>query len=452
MNRWDWQKEAAQGAPQPAVFSDAVLTEERQTEEVDLELVGAVHARLITEIDPKKLAQLKPEQSREAVMLAARRTLTDVAPQVMGDSRDLILDAVADEVLGLGPIEKLVRDPVISEIMVNAPDHVYFEQDGIIYKSRINFRDDEHIMRIIQRIVAPLGRRVDEASPYVDARLPDGSRVNIVIPPITFHGPVITIRKFLGDKYTFADLVNVGTMSQNVADFLLKCIEAKLNTLISGGTGTGKTTLLNALSSAIGSKERIVTIEDPAELKLQQEHVISMEVRPANIEGRNEVTQRDLVRNALRMRPDRIIVGEVRGAEAFDMMQAMNTGHEGSLTTVHANSPRDALARIENMVLMAGFELPITAIREQIASALHLIIQITRMSDGTRKITSVTEITGQEGNTISMQDLFTFERQGVDAEGRIIGSLKPTGLRPHFLENFTAAGIDLPVQMFLRNA
>jgi pilus assembly protein CpaF len=327
---------------------------------------------------------------------------------------------------------------------------IYFEQAGVIYKTRIKFRDDEHIMRIIQRIVAPLGRRVDEASPYVDARLPDGSRVNIVIPPISYKGPLITIRKFLGDKYTISDLVGVNTVSGQLADFLEKAIQAKLNILISGGTGTGKTTLLNALSGHIGERERIVTIEDPAELRLQQEHVLSLEVRPANIEGKNEVTQRDLVRNALRMRPDRIIVGEVRGSEAFDMMQAMNTGHEGSLTTIHANTPRDALARLENMVLMAGYDLPITAIREQIASAIHLIIQISRMSDGSRKVVSATEITGHEGPTITMQDLFTFQRHGVDAEGRVLGDVVPTGIRPHFQHIFAAAGVDLPISMFLR--
>jgi pilus assembly protein CpaF len=335
--------------------------------------------------------------------------------------------------------------------MVNGPDLVYYEFAGVIYKSRIRFRDDDHIMRIIQRIVAPLGRRVDESSPYVDARLPDGSRVNVIIPPIAFSGPVLTIRKFVGDKFTIADLVETGTLSLTVAEFLARCVQTRLNILISGGTGTGKTTLLNALSAYIGERERIITIEDPAELKLQQEHIIGLEVRPPNIEGKNEVTQRDLVRNALRMRPDRILVGEVRGSEAFDMMQAMNTGHEGSLTTVHANSPRDALSRIENMVLMAGFDLPLHSIREQIASALHLIIQIARLSDGSRRITSVSEITGLEGPTITMQDLFVLERGGVDETGRIRGALVPTGIRPHFREYFAQAGVDLPLDMFLRS-
>jgi pilus assembly protein CpaF len=305
-------------------------------------------------------------------------------------------------------------------------------------------------MRIIQRIVAPLGRRVDESSPYVDARLADGSRVNAIIPPLAFKSPVLTIRKFVGDRYTRQDIVGVGTMTDNVGDFLDRAIRSRLNILISGGTGSGKTTLLNALSSSIPERERILTIEDPAELRLQQRHVIGLEVRPANIEGKNEVTQRELVRNALRMRPDRIIVGEVRGAEAFDMMQAMNTGHEGSLTTVHANTPRDALARIENMILMAGFDLPITAIREQIASALHLIVQIARMTDGTRKIVSVSEVTGIEGPTVTLQDLFTFRRTGIAADGKVLGELLPTGLRPHHGDKFEAAGIDLPISMFVR--
>ena len=452
MSNWEWQNEAGRAfAPEPEAYITGVMVDERDGEGPDMALINAVHQRLITEIDPQRLYQLERPQAYEAVVTAARRTLADIAPNVVGAARDGVLDAVADEVLGLGPIEKLVRDPVVSEIMVNGPELVYFEQAGVIYKSRIRFRDDEHIMRIIQRIVAPLGRRIDEASPYVDARLPDGSRVNAIIPPISYRGPLITIRKFLGDKYTVADLVGVGTMSEQVADFIAKAIQAKLNILISGGTGTGKTTLLNALSAYIGDRERIITIEDPAELKLQQEHVLGLEVRPANIEGKNEVTQRDLVRNALRMRPDRIIVGEVRGSEAFDMMQAMNTGHEGSLTTIHANTPRDALARLENMILMAGYELPMYAIREQVASALHLIIQISRLSDGTRKVVSVTEITGQEGNTISMQDLFLFERRGTDPEGRILGATAPTGIRPHFQNVFAAAGIDLPVEMFLRS-
>ena len=452
MSNWQWQMDGGRAfAPEPDFMPEG-FDDDRPDEELDLNMVNAVHTRLIAEIDPQRLYKLERPQAYEAIITAARRTLAEVAPNIVGTARDGILDAVADEVLGLGPIEKLVRDPAISEVMVNGPELIYFEQAGVIYNSRIRFRDDEHIMRIIQRIVAPLGRRIDEASPYVDARLPDGSRVNAVIPPISYRGPLITIRKFLGDKYTIADLVGVETMSPQVANFLAKAIEAKLNILISGGTGSGKTTLLNALSSSIGSTERIITIEDPAELKLQQEHVLGLEVRPANIEGKNEVTQRDLVRNALRMRPDRIIVGEVRGSEAFDMMQAMNTGHEGSLTTIHANTPRDALARLENMVLMAGYELPIFAIREQMASALHLVVQIARLSDGSRRVVSVTEVTGQEGNTITLQDLFLFQRSGTGEDGRVIGTTVPTGIRPHYHNMFQAAGVDLPIEMFLRSA
>ena len=328
---------------------------------------------------------------------AARALIASEMPGVVGFSRDELIAAVCDEILGFGPIEPLLQDPTISEVMVNAPDTVYFEKEGRLYLSPIRFRDDAHIMRIIERILAPLGRRVDESSPMVDARLPDGSRVNIIVPPVAPKSPTITIRKFRADKMTMDDLVAVGAMTHELAEFLRACVQAQLNTIISGGTGSGKTTLLNALSGYIPDTERIVTIEDPTELKLQQAHVVTLEARPASLEGRGEVTQRDLVRNSLRMRPDRIIVGEVRGPEAFDMMQAMNTGHEGSISTVHANTPRDALARIENMILMASLDLPSRAIREQIASALHVIIQISRLSDGTRKVTHVSEVVRHGG-------------------------------------------------------
>jgi pilus assembly protein CpaF len=452
MRRWDWQQDSAfMGHQEAIVYPQQADGKSWEGEgSVDLDLIHEVHQRLIAEIDPKKLESLPKPQARDAVMAAAKRILSDIAPSAVGEFREAVVDAVADEVLGLGPIEKVVADPAVSEVMINSPTQVYWEEAGVIYKSRIRFRDEDHIMRVAQRIVAPLGRRIDEASPYVDARLADGSRVNIIIPPVAYRSPVITIRKFLGDKYTIADLAATGTMSDEVADFIGKAIVAKLNIVFSGGTGTGKTTLLNAFSAFIPERERILTIEDPAELKLQQEHVIGLEVRMANIEGRNEVTQRDLVRNALRMRPDRIIVGEVRGSESFDMLQAMNTGHEGSMTTVHANSARDALARIENMMMMAGYDLPIRVIREQVASALHLVVQISRFSDGSRKIVSVSEITGMEGQTVTMQDLFVFERRGLDAEGKVLGSLVPTGIRPHHLEKFTAAGIDLPIAMFAR--
>jgi pilus assembly protein CpaF len=327
--------------------------------------------------------------------------------------------------------------------MVNAPDEVYFERDGIIYLSALRFRDKDHIMLAIDRIIAPLGRRVDESSPYVDARLPDGSRVNIVIPPLLPRSPAITIRKFRPDKYQMEDLVANGTLSQALSDFLRVCVQLRLNIVVSGGTGTGKTTILNALSAFIPERERIITIEDPIELKLQQRHVLSAEARPPNIEGKNEVTQRDLLRNSLRMRPDRIIVGEVRGSEAFDMLQAMNTGHEGSLTTVHANSPRDALARIENMVLMAGFDLPARSIREQMASAFHLIVQLSRFADGSRRIVGVSEVVSMEEGTVTMQELFVFETDSVSEDGKIVGEIKNTGVMPNFADRFKKAGIPI---------
>jgi len=364
-------------------------------------------------------------------------------PSLLGDDREEVVRRVIDEAVGYGPIEPLLADPSISEVMVNAPDEVYYERDGIIYLAPHRFRDAQHIMRIVERIIMPLGRRVDESSPYVDARLPDGSRVNVVIPPLVPKSPVLTVRKFRPDKYHVSGLVANGTLTPGMADFFRACVQQRLNTVISGGTGTGKTTLLNAISEYIPSRERIVTIEDPIEMKLQQTHVISMEARPPNIEGRNEVTQRDLVRNALRMRPDRIIVGEVRGAEAFDMLQAMNTGHEGSLTTVHANSPRDALSRIENMVLMAGFDLPVRAIREQIASALHLVVQLVRYSDGKRRVSNVSEITGLESGVVTMQELYRFEQRGITEDGGIVGELVPTGITPTFADRFRKAGIEL---------
>jgi pilus assembly protein CpaF len=351
-------------------------------------------------------------------------------------------------VLGLGPLEPLLRDPSVSEIMVNAPDRVFYERNGKITLSPARFRDSEHVMRIIDRIVAPTGRRLDESSPMVDARLPDGSRVNVVVPPIAPDCPVLTIRKFRQDKLKIDDLIASGSMTRALADFILACVRGKLNVIISGGTGTGKTTLLNALSAAIPDGERIVTIEDPTELRLQQLHVVTLEARPPGLEGRNAVTQRDLVRNALRMRPDRIIIGEVRGPEAFDMLQAMNTGHDGSISTVHANTPRDALARIENMVLMANLDLPVRAIREQVASAVDLIIQVTRHPDGGRRITYVTEVAGMEGDVITAQDVFRFEQRGVDPDGRLIGDFVASGIRPGFMAKLEDNGIRLPHEVF----
>jgi pilus assembly protein CpaF len=404
-------------------------------------LVAELHRKLLQEIDLNALASRSPEASRASVESTVRSLVAESGAALYGEAKEAVIKALLDEVVGLGPIQPLVDDPTISEIMVNAPEEIYYERDGIIYSSSAHFQDTAHIMRIVDRIIAPLGRRVDESSPYVDARLADGSRVNVVIPPLIPRSPTITIRKFRSDKYTIQDLIANDTLDERLAEFLQACVKLRLNIVISGGTGTGKTTLLNALSMYLPAKERIITIEDPVELKLQQRHVISMEARPANIEGRNEVTQRDLVRNALRMRPDRIIVGEVRGGEAFDMMQAMNTGHEGSLTTVHANSTRDALSRIENMVLMAGLDLPLRAIREQVGSALHLIIHLARFADGRRRVILVSEITGLEGDVVTMQDIFRFEQFGVAEDGRVLGHLEPTGIVPSFAETFARSGI-----------
>ncbi len=408
-----------------------------------------LHELLIEELEQGALDGMPPDKQREAVRKAARELISQENIQVSG-SRDELIESVADEVLGLGPLEPLLRDPSVSEVMVTGLDRIYYELNGRILRSSARFRDNRHAMRIIERIVAPLGRRIDESSPMVDARLPDGSRVNITIPPVSPKAPTITIRKFMADKMRMADLIAVGSLSEETAEFLAMCVRAHLNIIISGGTGTGKTTLLNALSSFIPNTERIITIEDPAEVKLQQEHVITLESRPPSMEGKNAVTQRDLVRNTLRMRPDRIIVGEVRGPEAFDMLQAMNTGHDGSISTVHANTPRDAVARLENMVLMAGMDLPQRAIRDQIASAVHLFVQVSRLQDGSRRVSHVTEVSGMEGDTVTLQDIFLFELDHVDADGRVHGALRPTGIRPNFASKFALAGIELPPDIFDR--
>ncbi|MGI8927507.1 MAG: CpaF family protein [Tepidiformaceae bacterium] len=407
-----------------------------------------LHELLIEELEHGALEGLAPHKQREGVIKAAKELLVQEGMQLGGASKDELLDAVADEVLGLGPLEPLLRDPAVTEVMVNDLDRIFYEQEGRVFRSPARFRDRQHVMRIIERIVAPLGRRIDEASPMVDARLPDGSRVNITIPPVSPMAATITIRKFRADKMRMADLIAAGSMSEATAEFLAMCVRAKLNVIISGGTGTGKTTLLNALSAFIPNTERIITIEDPAELRLQQDHVITLEARPPSMEGKNQVHQRDLVRNSLRMRPDRIIVGEVRGSECFDMLQAMNTGHEGSISTVHANTPRDAIARLENMVLMAGMELPAKAIREQICSAIDVFIQVARLQDGSRKVSHVTEVSGMEGDTITLQDVFVFKLERVDDDGHVRGSMQPTGIRPGFADKFAMAGIEFPNHLF----
>jgi len=364
------------------------------------------------------------------------------------DMRQLIFKDVLNDLLGYGPIQPLLEDQDVTEVMVNGPKKVYVEKKGQLIKTTVAFDDDDHVQRIIDRIILPLGRRIDVDSPTVDARLPDGSRVNAVIPPVAIDGPSITIRKFSREKLTTEQLISFGSLTKNMADFLRACVLARLNILISGGTGSGKTTLLNVLSAFIPEKERIVTIEDAAELRLQQEHVVRMETKTANVDGHGAVSIRDLVRNSLRMRPDRIVVGECRGGEALDMLQAMNTGHDGSLTTLHANSPRDALARLETLVLMAGMDLPIKVVRQQISSAVDLIVQQTRLKDGNRKVTSITEVAGMEGETIVLTDVFKFEQTGVTTDGKVLGELKPTGIRPLFTPQLEAAGYKLGAEVF----
>ncbi len=413
-----------------------------------LELKGTLHSKVINEIDLESLNRLKEETARDQL----RKVILDVlqrekTPLTMTEREQMVTE-ILDEVFGLGPLQPLLADPTISDILVNGAQEVYIERRGKLERANVRFNDDDHLMRIIDRIVSRVGRRVDEASPMVDARLRDGSRVNAIIPPLALDGPSLSIRRFGTDPLTGHDIVDNGTLTPEMLDLLKACVEGKLNILISGGTGAGKTTLLNVLSGYIPSTERIITIEDAAELQLKQDHVVRLETRPPNIEGKGAIRQRQLVINALRMRPDRIVVGEVRGEEAVDMLQAMNTGHEGSLTTVHANTPRDALSRIETMVSMANLNLPDKAARQQIASAIHVVVQISRMPDGTRKVTNISELTGMEGPMVTMQDLFIFERQGYDENGKVRGKFKPAGIRPKFTEKLIGAGIRLPLDMF----
>jgi pilus assembly protein CpaF len=407
-----------------------------------------LHHRLIERLDLEALEQIKDEvEVVHQIRLAVGEFLREESTPLSQAEREEIVEQIVWEITGLGPIEPLFRDATISDILVNSAKDVFIERRGKLARVGTQFRNDAHLMAVIDRIVSRVGRRVDESSPMVDARLPDGSRVNAIIPPLALDGPVLSIRRF-GADLTVEQLIANGSMTMEMLQLLAGCVKARLNVLISGGTGSGKTTLLNALSSFIPSDERLVTIEDAAELRLQQEHVVRLETRPPNAEGRGEVVARDLVKNALRMRPDRIIVGEVRGAEALDMLQAMNTGHEGSLTTVHANSARDALSRLETMILMAGTNLPNRAMREQVSSALDLIIQASRLSDGTRRIISVTEVTGMEGEVVTTQEIYRFRRRGVSPEGRIVGQFEATGVRPAFTERLRVAGVELPSRMF----
>jgi pilus assembly protein CpaF len=405
-----------------------------------------VQNRLINELDPK-LDLSNQVEVRHQIEELFGKVADEEGLALTRAERVRMLEQITDEILGLGPLEPLLRDETITEVMVNGPQQVYIEREGRLEMTNVTFQNDEHVMKVIQRIISPIGRRIDESSPMVDARLADGSRVNAIIPPLSLVGPVLTIRKFAATPFTVEDLIRFGTATTEMFEFLEACVKARLNIFVSGGTGSGKTTMLNILSSFIPDDERIVTIEDAAELQLRQEHVVTLEARPSNIEGKGAIPIRELVRNALRMRPDRIVVGECRSAEALDMLQAMNTGHDGSMSTGHANTPRDMLSRLETMVLMAGMDLPLKAIREQIASAVDLIVHQNRLKDGTRKIVNITEVQGMEGDVIVMQDIFVFEQTAV-TEGKIEGRLRPTGIRPKFVEKFDAAGIHLPPNVF----
>jgi pilus assembly protein CpaF len=454
MNNLSDRLEAARRAAQPAASAPSPTARKGPSARRDpyAAVKDRVHQKLVETLGPQLY---DPHLAEHTLAAQVRSTLQEVLAEeqtpLSHADRTRIAQDISDDILGHGPMEPLLRDPDITEVMVNGPDDVYYERDGRIHLAEVSFSDDAHLRRTIDKIVGRVGRRVDESSPMVDARLPDGSRVNAVVPPIALDGSMLTIRKFAADPFTDRDLIAFGTMTQQVRDFLHACVVGRRNIVISGGTGSGKTTSLNVLSSFLPSDERIVTIEDSAELQLHQQHVLRMEARPPNIEGRGEITIRDLVRNSLRMRPDRIIVGEVRDGAALDMLQAMNTGHDGSLTTVHANSPRDSLSRLETMVLMAGVELPVRAIREQVASAVDMIIQQTRLKDGTRRIVAVTEVIGMETDVVTMQDLFQFDYSaGRDETGRFRGQLQPTGLRPKFSGELSDLGIDLPMELFAR--
>ncbi|OGO60456.1 MAG: type II secretion system protein E [Chloroflexi bacterium RBG_19FT_COMBO_49_13] len=433
-SEYDFLAEAQTIAGSESISNDAYMIRER------------VQRRLLTEADGEVDLSHIP-QMHQMIETLFNRVLAEENLLYTRAVRSRLLDWVISDILGFGPLEPLLQESTITEVMVNGFDNVYIERHGKVEKTRVTFENEAHLMRIIDRIVAPLGRRVDESSPMVDARLPNGYRVNVIIPPLSLIGPMLTIRKFAQTPFTSQDLVANGTLTTALVNFMRACVEARVNLVISGGTGSGKTTLLNVVSAFIPSNERIITIEDIAELQLKQVHVGRLEKRPSNVEGKGEVTIRQLVINSLRMRPDRIIVGEARGGEALDMLQAMNTGHDGSMTTIHSNSPRDTLRRIETMVLMAGLELPLRAIREQVSSAIELIVHMERMRDGTRKVVHVAEVQGMEGDTILMQDLFLFDQTGVQ-NGRVIGSLKSTGLRPKFAEKFAINNIELPADIF----
>ena len=407
-----------------------------------------IHNKLVDKLDLSRVSDMEGERLRREIRLVVEHLCDTENPMLNRNERDRLVEEVLNETFGLGPLEALLKDSTISDILINGPKSIYVERGGRLEPTAVTFRDNTHLMQIIDRIVSKIGRRVDETSPMVDARLPDGSRVNAIIPPLALDGPSVSIRRFGSKPLKVEDLLNFKAFTKEMIMLLEACCKARLNMIISGGTGSGKTTLLNLLSGFISHSERVVTIEDAAELQLQQPHVVRLETRPPNIEGRGEVTSRDLVRNALRMRPDRIIIGECRGAEALDMIQAMNTGHEGSLTTLHANTPRDALSRMETMMMMAGFELPIRAMRQQISSSVDLIIQSNRLQGGPRKVTSICEVQGMEQEIITMNEIFVFRQQGIDPNGRAFGIFEATGIRPRFIDKLAAAGVKLPLELF----
>ena len=443
------------GAGKPEEQSRLASLQARRANAPNTKPQSGTYYDLKTRVQNKLLAEMDPSMDISQTD-DVRRSIQDLFEQILTEEnivlsrpeRHRLFEQITAEILGLGPLEPLLQDETLTEIMVNGAKNIYVERKGRLHRVPVTFESDDHVMRIIDRIVAPLGRRIDESSPYVDARLQDGSRVNAIVPPISLVGPTLTIRKFSKNPISMEQLIQFGSITAEGLQFMKACVEARLNIVISGGTGSGKTTLLNVMSSFIPSDERILTIENAAEVQLRQEHVVTLESRPANIEGRGEITIQQLVVNSLRMRPDRIIVGEIRDEAALDMLQAMNTGHDGSMTTTHANSPRDSLSRLETMTLMAGMDLPVRAIREQISSAVDVVIQQARMRDGSRRVTHITEVSGMEGDVITTTDVFVFEQTSIDAEGKIIGRLRPTGLRPKFMEKIEAAGINLPPSLF----
>ncbi|MCH9653631.1 MAG: CpaF family protein [Planctomycetes bacterium] len=412
------------------------------------DLKRLIHGKLVEKLDLTRVGDLEGDSLRREIRLVIEHLCDTENPLLNRSERERLIEEILDETFGFGPLELLLKDQSIADIMINGPKHVFVEKDGRIERSNVVFRDNQHLLQILDRIVSKVGRRVDETSPLVDARLPDGSRLNAVIPPLALDGPSLTIRKFGSNPLGLEDLLRFGAFTPEIAMLLEGAIKARVNTIISGGTGSGKTTLLNTLSSFIQTDHRVITIEDAAELQLQQEHILRLETRPPNIEGRGQVTATDLVKNALRMRPDRIIIGECRGAESLDMLQAMNTGHEGSLTTIHANSPRDAVSRLETMITMGGVELPLKALRQQFASAVDLIIQVNRLQGGPRKVTHITEVLNMEQDTVIMQDIFLFIQDGIDADGRAFGHFEATGVRPAFMDRLEAAGVRLPSNLF----